>query len=111
MLNELGRLLVLAAVYFLAARFGLALAFAHTSISPVWPPTGIALASTLIWGYRVWPGIWLGAFRAKGVVTLLLGSVRPPEHGQDGLGGDGPGQRGRAARAGDDHLDPFALRG
>jgi len=69
MLNELGRLLVLAAVYFLAARFGLALAFAHTSISPVWPPTGIALASTLIWGYRVWPGILLGAFMANAVLT------------------------------------------
>jgi len=69
MLNELGRLLVLAAVYFLAARFGLALAFAHTSISPVWPPTGIALAATLIWGYRVWPGILLGAFMANALLT------------------------------------------
>src|SRR5947199_7591020 len=69
MLNEFGRLLVLAAVYFLAARFGLALAFAHTSISPVWPPTGIALASTLIWGNRVWHGIFWGPLL---LIRLLL---------------------------------------
>jgi MASE1 len=34
----------------------------HPSATPVWPPTGIALAAILILGYRVWPGIFLGAF-------------------------------------------------
>jgi len=28
----------------------------------VWPPSGIALAALLVLGYRVWPGIALGAF-------------------------------------------------
>jgi PAS domain S-box-containing protein len=69
MFNELGRLLAFATVYFFAARLGLALAFAHTSISPVWPPTGIALAATLLWGYRIWPGILLGAFVANAALT------------------------------------------
>jgi len=27
----------------------------------VWPPSGIALASVLLLGTRIWPGIWLGA--------------------------------------------------
>src|SRR2546427_1209337 len=49
-------------VYFLAGKFGLALAFVHASASAVWPPTGIALAATLLLGCRVWPALFLGAF-------------------------------------------------
>lgn len=28
----------------------------------LWPPTGTLLALILIWGYRIWPGAWLGGF-------------------------------------------------
>jgi diguanylate cyclase (GGDEF)-like protein/PAS domain S-box-containing protein len=52
----------LAAVYFAAGKLGLKLAFVHVSATAVWPCTGIALTALLILGYRVWPGIWLGAF-------------------------------------------------
>jgi len=55
----------LAAVYFVAAKLGLKLAFVHASATPVWPPTGIALAAFLSIGYQVWPGIFLGAFLAN----------------------------------------------
>jgi integral membrane sensor domain MASE1 len=34
-------------------------------VSPVWPAAGIALASVLLLGYGVWPGIVLGAFLAN----------------------------------------------
>src|SRR5688572_20874710 len=54
--------LVLASVYGLAGKVGLALAFVHPSATAVWPPTGIALAAILLLGPRVWPGIFLGAF-------------------------------------------------
>src|SRR5580765_1849805 len=54
--------LALAAVYFCAGKFGLSLAIVNASYSAVWPPTGIALAALLLWGYRLWPGILLGAF-------------------------------------------------
>src|SRR5881409_714983 len=52
----------LAAVYLLAAKLGLMLAFVHASSTPVWPPTGIALAAFLVFGYRIWPSIFLAAF-------------------------------------------------
>jgi len=63
--QPLGDVLILAAVYFAAAKLGLRLAFYHPSSTPVWPPTGIALASILLLGYRAGPGIFLGAFLAN----------------------------------------------
>ena len=53
---------LLAAIYVAAATLGLSLAPMHKSVSLVWPPTGIALAALLLFGYRLWPGIALGAF-------------------------------------------------
>lgn len=46
------------------------LALEKTNASPVWPPSGIALAAVLLLGYRVWPGILLGAFFANVVAFL-----------------------------------------
>jgi len=59
------KLVGVAAVYFGAAKLGLSLAFMNSSISAVWPPTGIALAALLFWGYRMWPAIALGALAAN----------------------------------------------
>ena len=55
-------LTVLAGVYFIAGKLGLRLAFEHASATAVWPPTGIALAAMLLYGYRMWPAIFVGAF-------------------------------------------------
>jgi len=55
----------LIAAYFTAAKLGLLLAFVHPSATAVWPPTGITLAAFLVLGYRVWPGIFIGAFLAN----------------------------------------------
>jgi signal transduction histidine kinase len=49
-------------LYVLAGKVGLSLASVHASASPVWPPTGIALAAFLTLGYRVWPAVFAGAF-------------------------------------------------
>jgi|RhiMetdeSRZDD1v2_1073273.scaffolds.fasta_scaffold06767_1 diguanylate cyclase (GGDEF)-like protein len=62
----------LGAVYFVAAKLGLQLAFVYPSASSVWPGTGIALSAILLLGYRVWPGIFLGAFLAN---VMTAGSV------------------------------------
>ncbi len=39
-------------------------AITHLSIYgiPVWLPAGLALGTMLLYGTRVWPGVWLGAF-------------------------------------------------
>jgi PAS domain S-box-containing protein len=52
--------LALAGVSFVAGKLGLA--FANTDLTAVWPPAGVALAALLLWGYRVWPALLLGAF-------------------------------------------------
>ncbi|HEX4638489.1 MAG TPA: MASE1 domain-containing protein [Chthoniobacterales bacterium] len=49
-------------IYLVAGKLSLSLAFVNKSASPVWPPTGIALAALLILGIRVWPAIFAGAF-------------------------------------------------
>jgi PAS domain S-box-containing protein len=67
--------LVLAAVYYGAARLGLMLAFESTNVSPVWPPSGMALAALLLVGRSVWPGVLLGAFSANLVVFLGSGQL------------------------------------
>lgn len=70
-------IVVLTAVYVAAAKTGLALASVHASATAVWPPTGIALASLLLFGRWAWPGIFLGAFLANvttaGTITTSLG--------------------------------------
>jgi len=60
--GELTKILLLAAVYFCAGKLGLSWAHIHTSVTAVWPPSGIALAALLLWGGRLWPGIFVGAF-------------------------------------------------
>jgi integral membrane sensor domain MASE1 len=52
----------LAVVYFVAGKLGLQLAYVQASATAVWPCTGIAIAALLVFGYRVWPGILIGAF-------------------------------------------------
>jgi PAS domain S-box-containing protein len=57
--------LIVAVVYLAGAELGLSLASFHENVTPVWPPTGIAIASLLIFGRRVWPGVFLGALAAN----------------------------------------------
>src|ERR1700688_150590 len=61
-LKDLPALALLAAVYFVAGKLGLRLAYVNASATAVWPCTGIALAAFLILGYRAWPAILAGAF-------------------------------------------------
>jgi len=55
-----GALLCIA--YFAAGKLGLGLAFQNSSATPVWPPSGIALAAILARGTGFWPVIFLGVF-------------------------------------------------
>lgn len=61
----IGLILIIAVVYFAAAELGLSLASVHSNVTPVWPPTGIAIASLVLFGPRVWLGVFLGALAAN----------------------------------------------
>src|SRR5262245_15516545 len=65
----------LAAAYFGAAKLGLTMAFVAEQVTAVWPPTGIALAALLSWGYRAWPGVALGAFLANATANEPFASA------------------------------------
>ncbi|MFG3203524.1 MASE1 domain-containing protein [Streptomyces sp. NPDC048192] len=58
--------LAVAACYYGSARLGLLreLTVEGAVVSPIWPPTGVAVAALLILGLRCWPGITIGAFFA-----------------------------------------------
>lgn len=62
-------------VYYLSGRLGLSLAFEQVGVSPVWPPTGIAIAAVLILGFRIWPGIMLGALLVNLSIALPFSSA------------------------------------
>jgi integral membrane sensor domain MASE1 len=74
-LPYLAKILALAAVYFGAAKLGLSMAFVAEQVTPVWPPTGIALAAIVLLGSRVWPGIALGAFLANVTANEPIGTA------------------------------------
>src|SRR5215470_5476861 len=54
-----------AVIYLAVAKLSLALASIHPSATPIWPPTGFALAVVLLLGHRIWPAIYLAAFIAN----------------------------------------------
>jgi integral membrane sensor domain MASE1 len=62
----------IAVIYVGFAKLSLALASIHPSATPIWPPTGYALAAVLLLGYRVSPAIFLGALVAN---VTTAGSV------------------------------------
>ena len=65
----LARLAFVAVAYWAVARLSLNLALVHGQVTPIWPPTGIALVTFLLLGRRMWPAIAVGAF----AVNLPLG--------------------------------------
>ena len=66
------RAALLFAAYFVIAKLGLRFATIGESISPVWPPTGFAIASLLLFGWRYWPAILAGAFLANATTHIPL---------------------------------------
>ncbi|MDP9341017.1 MAG: SpoIIE family protein phosphatase [Actinomycetota bacterium] len=72
--------------YYVAARLGLKLALIQRNVTPLWPPTGIAVVALLVLGRRVWPGILVAAFlvnlpisaNALAAVTTAVGNTLAP---------------------------------
>ncbi|MEU6704512.1 MASE1 domain-containing protein [Streptomyces wuyuanensis] len=80
------RILAVAAVYYGSARLGLLQQLVRGQVTPLWPPTGVALAGLLFFGPRVWPGIALGAFLVNfsigptpfAVLAIVAGNTAAP---------------------------------
>ena len=60
-LTTFTRVIILIALYFIGGLVGKENSFLSGSVVLVWPPAGIALAAILLFGYRFWPGVALGA--------------------------------------------------
>jgi diguanylate cyclase (GGDEF)-like protein/PAS domain S-box-containing protein len=59
---ELGKLAFVGGGYYVAAVLSLRVALVGGQVTPVWPPTGIAVAAMVLFGRKVWPAVFLGAF-------------------------------------------------
>lgn len=55
-------IIAIACVYFIFGLLGIELAIPPSHTGAIWPPAGIALASMLLYGPRIWPGIFIGNF-------------------------------------------------
>lgn len=73
--SDLLRGSLLALCYFIAAQIGLSVSLLEHSVTVFWPPSGIALAVLLLYGYRLWPGVFVGAFCSSLVSSLPMFSV------------------------------------
>ncbi|CAL9337772.1 hypothetical protein SUDANB58_00202 [Streptomyces sp. enrichment culture] len=67
--------LAVAGCYYVAGRIGLVwqLDVEEAVVTPIWPPTGVAVACLLLFGMRCVPGITLGAL----LVIMSIAPVRP----------------------------------
>lgn len=64
----------LCAVYVLGGWLGLRFAAPHPSVTLVWPPSGIALSCLILWGSRLWPGVFAGAFLVNVLTSGAVGA-------------------------------------
>src|SRR5262245_43930438 len=65
-------LILVGFAYFALAYLGLRLASINPSATPIWPPTGFAIAAILLWGNRIAPAVFIGAFLIN---ELTAGSI------------------------------------
>ena len=50
-------LAIVGVAYYLGARLGLELSLVEDNVTPLWPPTGIAVAAFVLFGRRLWPAV------------------------------------------------------
>jgi signal transduction histidine kinase len=67
--------LVLAAVYYGAAKIGYELEFSGPVAAIVWLPAGVAIAFLYLGGLRFWPGVLIGDLLANDYTALPFGSA------------------------------------
>ena len=65
-------LLVLAGIYVALAKLGFLVAVAAEQVTLVWLPSGLSLAALVLFGRRLWPGVFLGALIANATTSAPL---------------------------------------
>lgn len=70
--NELsysGKIVLLAFFYVLTGAYGLSLALPPGFATIIWPPSGIGIGFLICYGWRVWPGIFIGSLLLNGYIS------------------------------------------
>jgi anti-anti-sigma factor len=70
-----GRFVLVAATYYLTARLSLHVALVGSVVTPIWPPTGIAVVALLWFGVELWPAITLAALLVNVPINASLGGA------------------------------------
>jgi len=79
-INSWLAVVVTAILFYIAGKLTLSLSLPPSYATAIWPPAGIGLAAVLLWGYRVFPGIFIAELLIHYEVydmSALLAS--PPE--------------------------------
>src|SRR2546423_4880317 len=72
------KVVLVGGAYYVAAILGLRVALIERNVTPLWPPTGIAVVAFLIFGWRVWPGVALAAFAVNLPISTHGMADAPP---------------------------------
>jgi PAS domain S-box-containing protein len=73
--RRFAEIIAVALIYYLAGRLGRTVAPPPGIATVFWPPSGIAIAAMVMFGNRVGPGVWLGAFLSNNWSTIDLSSA------------------------------------
>jgi PAS domain S-box-containing protein len=68
---DAGAVVLLAGLYYAAAKIGLRLAYLNGAVTALWPPVGVGIAALVLYGPRLWPGIVIGDLLAANYSTPL----------------------------------------
>jgi serine phosphatase RsbU (regulator of sigma subunit)/integral membrane sensor domain MASE1/anti-sigma regulatory factor (Ser/Thr protein kinase) len=79
--GRIAALVAVALAYYVGARLGLGLSLVADNVTPLWPPTGIAVAAFVLFGRSMWPAVAGAAF----LVNLPI-SANPLAAGVTALG-------------------------
>lgn len=79
--NYLSSVLGLSLAYFLAGMLGLEMQSAQTGITPFWPASGIAIATFILYGIRLWPAIFIGMIGIAAIKNIPIPLVLIPAAG------------------------------
>ncbi|TQM64264.1 SpoIIE family protein phosphatase [Humibacillus xanthopallidus] len=70
-------LVLVALAYYASARLGLSLSLVDANVTPLWPPTGVAVAALLVLGRGMWPAVAVAALAVNVPIseTFLAAAV------------------------------------